>query len=550
MCGIYALLCSQIKSDYEIEKIKKQFQKGSKRGPEHSSFSCISSSLGVYFGFHRLAINGLDEISHQPLQGLNCQVICNGEIYNHKEIFENQNVTPETNSDCESILPLYMRNGVNCVYGLNGPFAFILYDTKKDQVLVARDPYGVRPLYECLYEDNTIGFASDVEPLLFPGHKMKHIKAFPPGSFALYNKVNTDEWKMTHLEKYFNPLSYQPLETKGIEYYMYEVVQRFQKSIWTRINNCERDIASLLSGGLDSSLVSAYVKRFYEHKTSKTLHTYSIGLPNGEDLKFAKKVASHIGSDHTEILMTNKDFIDSVPSVIQDIESYDTTTVRASVGNWNIGRYISQHSDAKVIFNGDGADELMGGYMYFHCCPNSDEFHKECVRLLSDIHRFDVLRSDKSISSHGLEPRSPFLDNDFTKFYLSIPIEYRNHNDLDGKHRCEKYFLRKSIEVYDPHLLPHDVLWRKKEAFSDGVSSHELSWYEILQNHVNTMTFTLSEEGLTKEQQYYRMLFRNHYPSCCDTLIPYYWMPRYVKNAKDASARTLDVYHLLNTSKD
>ena len=550
MCGIYALLCSQIKSDYEIEKIKKQFQKGSKRGPEHSSFSCISSCLGVYFGFHRLAINGLDEISHQPLQGENCQVICNGEIYNHKEIFENQNVKPETNSDCEAILPLYMRNGVDCVYGLNGPFAFILYDTKKDQILVARDPYGVRPLYECLYEDNTIGFASDVEPLLFPGHKMKRIKAFPPGSFALYNKVNSDEWKMTHLEKYFNPLSYQPLETKGIEYYMYEVVQRFQKSIWTRINNCEREIASLLSGGLDSSLVSAYVKRFYEHKTSKTLHTYSIGLPNGEDLKFAKKVASHIGSDHTEILMTNKDFIDSVPSVIQDIESYDTTTVRASVGNWNIGGYISQHSDAKVIFNGDGADELMGGYMYFHCCPNGHEFHKECVRLLGDIHRFDVLRSDKSISSHGLEPRSPFLDSDFTKFYLSIPIEYRNHNDLNGKHRCEKYFLRKSIEVYDSHLLPYDVLWRKKEAFSDGVSSHDLSWYEILQNHVSTMLFPHSEEGLTKEQQYYRMLFRNHFPPCCDTLIPYYWMPRYVDNAKDASARTLNIYHTLNINNE
>ncbi len=510
----------------------------------------MSLSLGVYFGFHRLAINGLDEISHQPLQHKDYHVICNGEIYNHKDIFQNQNVKPETNSDCEAILPLYMRNGVKCVYGLNGPFAFVLYDAKKEQIVVARDPYGVRPLYECIYEDKTIGFASDIEPLLFDGHKMTYIKAFPPGSFAVYKKANTDKWEMTHLEKYFNPLSYQPLETKGIEYYMYEVVQRFQKSIWTRIDNCEREIASLLSGGLDSSLVSAYVKRFYKKKTNKTLHTYSIGLSGGEDLNFAKKVANHIDSNHTEIIMTNDEFIQSVPRVIHNIESYDTTTVRASVGNWNIGRYISQHSDAKVIFNGDGADELMGGYMYFHCCPSSDEFHTECVRLLGDIHRFDVLRSDKSISSHGLEPRSPFLDNDFTKFYLSIPIEYRNHNDLDGKHRCEKYFLRKSIEMYDPDLLPHDVLWRKKEAFSDGVSSHELSWYEILQNHVNTMSFTLSEEGLTKEQHYYRMLFRKYFPACCDTLIPYYWMPRYVKNAKDASARTLDVYHSLNVSEE
>ena len=433
-----------------------------------------------------------------------------------------------------------------CVHMLNGPFSIILYDSKEKVLFVARDPYGVRPLYECVYEDNTMGFASDVEPLILDGLNMKQIRPFFPGCFAMY-QYEKNAWKMTSHEKYFNLLSYQPLEKKGIEYYMYHLVQLFQKSIITRIDNCERDIACLLSGGLDSSLVSAYVSRYYYEKTGNVLNTYSIGLENGEDLNYAKKVSSHIGSSHVEVKMTNQDFIQSVPHVIRDIESYDTTTVRASVGNWNIGKYISKHSNAKVIFNGDGADELMGGYMYFHCCPSNEQFHQECVRLLEDIHRFDVLRSDKSISSHGLEPRSPFLDNHFTKYYLSIPIEYRNHNQCEGKHRCEKYFIRKAIELYDPDLLPHDVLWRKKEAFSDGVSSREMSWYEILQNHIDGKELSLIEDTShmtpeTKEQVYYRQLFRGYFPSCCDTLIPYFWMPRFVKNAKDASARTLDVY--------
>ena len=170
--------------------------------------------------------------------------------------------------------------------------------------------------------------------------------------------------------------------------------------------------------------------------------------------------------------MTHDEMIESIPHVIKDIESYDTTTVRASVGNWNIGKYISQHSDSKVIFNGDGSDELAGGYLYFNACPNDEMFDEETRRLLKDIHRFDVLRSDKSISSHGLEPRTPFLDKELTRFYLSIPIEYRNHNQ---EQNCEKYFIRKSIEIYEPNLLPHDILWRQKEAFSDGISNIEKS---------------------------------------------------------------------------
>ena len=272
------------------------------------------------------------------------------------------------------------------------------------------------------------------------------------------------------------------------------------------------------------------------------LETYSIGLTDSEDLKYAAKVAAHIGSKHTEIIFTEDDFYNSIPQVIKDIESYDTTSVRASVGNWNVGKYIKEHSEARVILNGDGADELMGGYMYFHACPNSSEFNTECRRLLSNIHCFDVLRSDKSISSHGLEPRTPFLDLDLVEFYLNIPSNIRDHK-LQGKQ--EKYFIRHVINKFDPDLLPKEVLFRKKEAFSDGVSGLNRSWYQIIQEKVTTQHVEdkqyMYNPPITKEQKYYRDIYESYYPQCAH-LIPYFWMPRYV-NATDASPRSLELYN-------
>jgi asparagine synthase (glutamine-hydrolysing) len=271
-----------------------------------------------------------------------------------------------------------------------------------------------------------------------------------------------------------------------------------------------------------------------------TLETYSIGLPGSVDLEYASLVAKHLGTKHTSITTTPEIFFESIPLVIKDIESYDTTTVRASVGNYLIGKYISAHSEAKVIFNGDGADELMGGYLYMKQAPNFVEFDKECKRLLRDIHMFDVLRSDKCISSHGLEPRTPYLDRTFVEKYLSIPAWIRFPINT------EKIIIRKCVEEYMPDLIPREVLYRRKEAFSDGVSSQDKSWFSIIQEKVEELGICINDPDLThntpvtSEMKYYRSIFDREYPNC-EKLVKYFWMPKYT-DATDPSARTLKEY--------
>ena len=551
MCGIYALLYHETPDELLLEKIQSAFMCGKKRGPESSVFLNHASS-SLILGFHRLAINGLNNESDQPITHQKNHIICNGEIYNYKELFKQQKIKANTDSDCEIILRLYEKNGPSCVSRLDGVFSFVLYDEEKKQLMVGRDPYGVRPLYMCYYKNKNIGFSSDIKPLLFDKN-IEKIYNFEAGTYALFNYNNEERfWYMSHHERYYFNTSYIPIvqhETKvrPIEYYMHTFVEKMKESVQKRVNNCERDIACLLSGGLDSGIVSALVNRMYKEKTGNVLETYSIGLNNASDFEFAKKMSQHIGSKHHEIIVSNDDFIKSIPDVIRDIESYDTTTVRASVGNWNIGKYIAEHSNAKVVFNGDGSDELAGGYLYFNACPSDQAFHEETLRLLTEINRFDALRSDKSISSHGLEPRTPFLDKELTRYYLSIPIQYRNHNKTKT---IEKYFIRKAFELYDPELLPPDILWRKKEAFSDGVSSIEKSWYQIIQEHLDeSVTCELSSyQGSshnrpeTREQLYYRTIFEQQFTDHSVHLIPSFWMPRFVKNAKDASARTLELY--------
>jgi asparagine synthase (glutamine-hydrolysing) len=290
------------------------------------------------------------------------------------------------------------------------------------------------------------------------------------------------------------------------------------------------------------------------------IETFSIGLEGSEDLAKARELAAHIGSIHNEVVMTESDMLDAIPTVVRAVESYDTTTIRASTPNYLLARYISQHSDAKVVFNGDGSDEVTGGYIYMLMAPDSYEFDQECHRLLDNIHFYDGLRSDRAISSHGLEARTPFLDTEFVNVYMSVPPYIRNPADprnplarLYGKagargQSCglpmEKLFLRSAVHFAFPDLLPDSVLWRRKEAFSDGVSGKE-SWFRTISKHLSNYVLrgnasNMANPPTTKEQQFYRDIFDAQYPNAAPP-IPQFWMPRFIE-ASDASARTLDIY--------
>ena len=601
MCGIFTLLNNI--STYKEELIQKCFQKGVGRGPEHSELIHVNNNNEkLMFGFHRLAINGLNSLSNQPLMIDNIVLICNGEIYNYKELYEKMNIQPTTSSDCEVIIHLYKRYGIDyTLQVLDGVFSFALYEKgvepTKSVLYIARDPYGVRPLYMLNLDDtdksNTnnssnnstiepiIAFASEIKVLneLLNSHNyeegiterlylsdLKLIQAnnkfsFPykishvePGTYSSFT-LESHFWKPT-LSKTYHTFSFNPaLLDKKIDLIDYnmnnEICFFLNKAVEKRVvGTTERPIACLLSGGLDSSLIAALVNKYYkDESTGRVLETYSIGMEGSQDLKYAQMVADHIGSKHTAVIVSEDDFFNAIPEVIKAIESYDTTSVRASVGNYLLGKYIRANSEAKVIFNGDGSDELTGGYLYFQETPDDLEFDRECKRLLKDIHAFDVLRSDKSISSHGLEPRTPFLDRAWVNYYLSIPISYRNHANSK---KIEKYLLRYAFDVNEPTLLPSTVLWRKKEAFSDGVSGTDKSWFEIIKERLTAYSTNANANAnandkyhqhnipKTNEQRYYRDIYDKLYPNTYN-VVPYFWMPRFIE-ADDASARTLKIY--------
>ena len=545
MCGIFGIL-----NEGEIsEKIIKSFELGKSRGPENSSIKKYGNSIT---GFHRLAINGLNEISNQPFIDGDIVLTCNGEIYNYLELAKSNNISLKTNSDCEIILHLYILFGIEYILNiLDGVFAISIYNQTTDELLLARDPYGVRPLFYAS-DTNRFLYASEIKSLYNLCTDKKNIIEFSPGTFMKIDK----DLNFT-VERYTNFPCRNIIYNNESRVLTYEIFTMINEAVRKRVEGtCDRPIACLLSGGLDSSLICGMVNKYYKNPQHK-LETYSIGLPGSEDLKYARLVADHLGTDHHEIVVSEEEFFNAIPEVIKAIESYDTTSVRASVGNYLIAKWIKEHSEAKVVFNGDGADELMGGYLYFHKAPNASFFDMECKRLLTDISKYDVLRSDRSISSNGLEARTPFLDRRWVEFYLSIDRETRFHS-INGV--CEKYLIRKAFQDYCPTMLPDAVLWRTKEAFSDGVSSHQRSWFQIIQDSIifkieydDRLNVSLQEilENLdmynkpkTLEQAYYRYLYDCHY-SGCEKTIPYFWMPKFVE-ASDASARTLDIYKDVN----
>ena len=584
MCGIFALLNPEYdtNSDKLAEQniIKEQFMKCKKRGPEYSKIEY--QYLKMVLGFHRLAINGLNVESNQPIVFKDIVLICNGEIYNYKQLYNSMDVKPMTDSDCEVIIHLYLKYGIEQTLNmLDGVYAFILYDNRLNNecinnVYIARDPLGVRPLYK-LYNTTTTtndnynlyGFASELKSLEYfynLNYHHYHLEQFEPGTYSVFQHGSKlqSQWEpiVTNKPYYIPsfPYTVSICDTEGIrEEFFTNISMCLNTAVIKRCNTTERPVACLLSGGLDSSLIAALVANYFSSMRIQ-IETYSIGLQDSEDIKYAKIVADYIGSKHTEIIVTEQEMFDAIPEVIKAIESYDTTTVRASIGNYLIGKYISQNSEAKVIFNGDGSDELFGGYLYMHKCPDDIEFDKETRRLLKDIHIFDVLRSDKSISSNGLEPRTPFLDRSFVNSVLSIPAYFRNHTNFK---ESEKYLLRNSFSekyfcnIKGLPILPDEILWRKKEAFSDGVSSQGRSLFVILQEKIaekinkevselqrkyieNDVYYFPYEANIETEKKYYKRIFDKEFPNCSH-ILPYFWMPKYT-NATDPSARTLELY--------
>lgn len=529
MCGIWGII-----SNYQKERtqqlISKLANKPRKRGPDSSRSLQIHN---IYLAFHRLAINGLNEKSMQPFNYKNKYfLICNGEIYNHKTLEKRFGVRCETESDCEIILHMYekIRHPVKFTEVLDGVFAFILYDAEQQKLIIGRDRYGIRPLYWGISPNKSLIFSSTLGGI---NDSEFSVRQFPPNTTCVIHNG-----KPTFYER----PKYHKITMKGMldTHFILEQLHYLLRNAVQKRLMSDRKICCLLSGGLDSSLITSIVCSL---KGAKNVDTFSIGMEGGTDTKYAEEVAKFLGTNHTSVTYTKQEFLDTIREVIGHVETYDTTTIRASVGNYLISKYISENTDNIVVFNGDGSDELFGGYMYFHNSPNPEEYKKEIHNLLDNIHFYDVQRSDRSISSVGLEPRTPFLDHDLTSFWLSVSPELR-----DTKGMIEKWWLRKAFDRQEHKYLPDSILWRQKEAFSDGVSSKQESWGDSCKRwaeeylHQTGYDCTKKQFPLLETQCYYN-IFQELFPNKEKAIPNQLWMPKWSGNQIDPSARVLDVYN-------
>lgn len=535
MCGIFF-----VRGSYQPEDVVHRSLNLIPRGPDQTTVMIDKETV---MSFNRLRINDLSDEGNQPMYADEVYLLCNGEIYNCQNLNQTENLECNSTSDCETVLRLYLKYkkqyvdaphtvAYHLLNALDGEFAFVIYDKSLNICTIGRDPYGVRPLF-IFTNDGSLGIASEMKALHGLG---TNIQQFPPGNYGIYN---IDTKSMSYRSYLGMPDEFVLDDFNTI---LDNIRSKFIDAVKKRLMS-ERPVCSLLSGGLDSSLVASIVARqIYPQK----LKTFCIGIEGSTDLYYANKVAEYIGSEHHVIQVSEQDFLDAIEETIHTIESYDITTVRASVGNLLVSKYISNNTDCKVVFNGDYSDEVCGGYLYLKKAPTENDFHNECCRLVSDICYFDSLRSDRTISSQGLEARVPFSDKEFVRYYLSIPPVLRESHPKHG--RIEKYLLRKAFEMDD--LLPYEVLFRVKEAFSDGVSKPERSWHHVIQEfierHVSDDEYKQNREKYlhntppTKEAYYYRKIFENKYPNEAQ-VIPYFWMPKW-SLVTDPSARELQEY--------
>lgn len=550
MCSIFGVL--DIKSD--PSQLRAQAIEMSKllrhRGPDWSGVYSSNKAILVH---ERLAIVGVSS-GAQPLYNPEKTHILavNGEIYNHKELAANLEVEFDfqTQSDCEIILALYKQKGPAFLDDLNGIFAFCLYDEEQDAYLIGRDHIGIIPLYTGHDEHGNFYVASELKAL---SPICKHIEEFPPGHF-FYSK----DGKLTpYYQRDWQ--SYDAVKNNDAKA---EDVKDALEAAVKRQLMCDVPYGVLLSGGLDSSVISAITQHFAAKRIEDNdesdawwpkLHSFSVGLEGSPDLAAAQKVADMIGTIHHPIIFTIQQGIDALKEVIYHIETYDVTTIRASTPMYLMARQIKAMG-IKMVLSGEGADELFGGYLYFHKAPNAQEFHEELNRKVSKLHMFDCLRANKSMAAWGVEARVPFLDKEFVDVAMRINPEAKMCKD----EKIEKHILRAGFDGY----LPDEVLWRQKEQFSDGVG---YSWIDTLKEYVNEQ---VTDQELanakfkypintpdSKEAYFYRRIFESHFPGdasancvphgksvACSTPEALAWDASFQNNA-DPSGRAAGVHN-------
>lgn len=560
MCGIFGYL-GKAQNETELFDAYNNIRP---RGPERSEYLQVQDFVHTYNGFHRLALRDVTVKGDQPFfhedEKRRVYTGCNGEIYNCEELAKKYDLEMQSGSDCEIIIRLFLKHGIEkLAEEIKGEYAVYIYDydthAQKFTLYLLRDQCGIRPLFYG-FSDNKFAFSSEVKGLTYnlgkPGVKqiVPNIRQFPPRQ---YLKLDcwSDNGEFHMKQNWTTHINYSslPFTISDQEEAKTKIRETFTKAVIERLV-CDRELGALLSGGLDSSLVAAIAaKELAKH--GKKLKTFCIGLPNSTDRAYAEMVAAHIGSEHTHVELSEDDFLGAINKIVEITETYDITTIRATTGNYLIAKWIRDHTDIKVLLIGDGSDELCSGYMYFHNAPSPIESHQENLRLLENLHFYDCLRADRSIAGVGLEARVPFLDIDFINLYLSIDpnlrVPLKNHTGI----RTEKYLLREAFKGTD--ILPDPVLFRKKEAFSDGVSGTERSWYQVIQEKADKIFSDEEFESAVKEYNhlpptskealYFRRQFEDLYgKSQVELVVPAYWLPKWSGDIKDPSARLLNVY--------
>jgi asparagine synthase (glutamine-hydrolysing) len=554
MCGIFGFFGCKC-DNFDRQKYVELSKRIRHRGPDWSGV-WTQENKNIAICHERLSIVGVDSGS-QPIDNTELGIVLsvNGEIYNYKELYDvvlYNKYTPQTMSDCEVIIYLYKEFGEQCVKMLDGMFGFILYDYKNGKVLIARDPIGIIPLY-CGFSENSDLYISSEMKSIHDQCNSDSLNVFPPASYSHFDvdsislmndQINTTKyfdvnWKMDTLSINDNKTQCEDEWNKTpIFNLMTNVRTGLIKAVQKRLM-ADVPYGVLLSGGLDSSLICSITSKLRREATNSEsdpwggkLHSFSIGLTDAPDLKYARIVADFCGTVHHEYNFTVQEGLDAITDLIWHLETYDVTTIRASTPMYLMSRLIKSLG-IKMVLSGEGADEILGGYLYFHNAPSDDQFHQECVSRVQNLSHFDCLRANKSTMSWGLEARVPFLDRGFLQTTMPIHPSLK----LNKEKKCEKYILRKAFseDVAGEKFLPDEILWRQKEQFSDGVG---YNWIDGLKEYVESQ---ISEEEFTsvisemesnnvndipktREALYYRRIFDRQFPNRAD-IVPR-WIPR------------------------